>query len=315
MAADKIIRNSKLDTFLSKLATKLTAIFWRKAETTQVSIDNTPTANSNNLVKSGGVYTAVNAKYTKPVNGIPASDIESGVIPAAVEANPTVPAGTTPTTLANLKVGSGYYSAQEIFPVTFNTTAVSDILAAVAVGKVPVCVYDNVLYVYSYVDNNQYYFTASTITLGKYLRITVSGNTETWYRGQSGLEDSGNRVNLSGNETKTNKYPNCKSVYDAIHPATESSQPAGGMLPNIRYNLGTLSGNVTIAFASPSDSSIENEYKFSFDADSTAPDITWPVSITNWVGNCLDSNGEPEIKDSLHYEVSVIGAYGIIAEF
>ena len=30
-------------------------------------------------------------------------------IPDAVEANPTVPAGTTPTTLANLKVGSGYY--------------------------------------------------------------------------------------------------------------------------------------------------------------------------------------------------------------
>lgn len=55
MAADKIIRNSKLDTFLSKLATKLAAIFWRKAETTQVSIDNTPTASSNNLVTSGGV--------------------------------------------------------------------------------------------------------------------------------------------------------------------------------------------------------------------------------------------------------------------
>ena len=59
MAADKIIRNSKLDTFLSKLATKLTAIFWRKAETTQVSIDSSPTANSNNLVKSGGVKTYV----------------------------------------------------------------------------------------------------------------------------------------------------------------------------------------------------------------------------------------------------------------
>lgn len=294
MAADKIIRNSKLDTFLSKLATKLTAIFWRKAETTQVSIDNTPTANSDNLVKSGGVKTYVDG---------------------FVEANPTVPAGTTPTTLANLKVGSGYYSAQEIFPVTFNTTAVSDILAAVAVGKVPVCVYDNVLYVYSYVDNNQYYFTASTITLGKYLRITVSGNTETWYRGQSGLEDSGNRVNLSGNETKTNKYPNCKSVYGAIHPATESSQPAGGMLPNVRYNLGTLTGSVTITFASPSDANIENEYKFTFDADSTAPTVTWPNSITNWVGNCLDSNGEPDIAASKHYEVSVIGAYGMIAEF
>lgn len=65
MAADKIIRNTKLDTFLSKLATKLTAIFWRKAETTQVSIDSTPTANSTNLVNSGGVYAALADRYTK----------------------------------------------------------------------------------------------------------------------------------------------------------------------------------------------------------------------------------------------------------
>ena len=92
MAADKIIRNSKLDTFLSKLATKLAAIFWRKAETTQVAIDATPTANSNNLVKSGGVKSYVD-----------------NAIPDAVEANPTVPSGTTPTTLENVKVGNNYF--------------------------------------------------------------------------------------------------------------------------------------------------------------------------------------------------------------
>ena len=97
MAADKIIRNSKLDTLLSKLATKLTAIFWRKAETTQVSIDSTPTANSNNLVKSGGVQAAL------------ATKANSSDIPDAVEANPTVPAGTTPTTLENVKVGNNYF--------------------------------------------------------------------------------------------------------------------------------------------------------------------------------------------------------------
>ena len=47
--------------------------------------------------------------YQKPTNGIPASDMEAGAIPDAVEANPTVPAGTTPTDLAGLKVGSNYY--------------------------------------------------------------------------------------------------------------------------------------------------------------------------------------------------------------
>ena len=48
--------------------------------------------------------------YQKPSGGIPATDIASGVIPDAVEANPTVPSGTTPASLTGLKVGSDYYS-------------------------------------------------------------------------------------------------------------------------------------------------------------------------------------------------------------
>ena len=46
-----------------------------------VNPDATPTENSTNLVQSGGVYTAVSAKYTKPTNGIPATDLADGVIP------------------------------------------------------------------------------------------------------------------------------------------------------------------------------------------------------------------------------------------
>lgn len=103
-------------------------------------------------------------------------------------------------------------------------------------------------------------------------------------------------------------------VYDFVLPEVENSQPSGGMLPNVLYELGTLSGSVTITFASPADASVENEYKFTFDADSTAPTITWPNSITGWAGNCLD-NGAPLIAASKHYEVSVLGGYGLIAEF
>lgn len=103
-------------------------------------------------------------------------------------------------------------------------------------------------------------------------------------------------------------------VYDFVKPAMGSSQPAGGMLPGVLYNLGTLTGSVTVSFAAAADASVENEYKFTFDADSTAPTITWPNSILGWAGNCLD-NGAPLIAASKHYEVSVIGGYGIIAEF
>ena len=104
-----------------------------------------------------------------------------------------------------------------------------------------------------------------------------------------------------------------KAVYDAVHPATASSQPAGGMLPNVLYKLGTLTGNVTISFAVASDANIENEYKFTFTAGSTAPTITWPASITKWAGNCVE-NGAPVIASSNYYEVSVEDGVAFIVE-
>ena len=104
-------------------------------------------------------------------------------------------------------------------------------------------------------------------------------------------------------------------VYDEVHPAYGSSQPSGGMLPNVLYKLGTLTGAVTISLATPSDGAIENEYKFSFSADSTAPTITWDNAITEWKGNCLDSNGQPVMTASKSYEISVEDGLGIIIEW
>lgn len=191
MAADKILRNSRLDDFLDMLATKLPAIFWRKAETTQVSIDNTPTANSNNLVKSGGVKSYVD-----------------GAIPSV----PTISTDVEADKASDLKTASP------------------------------------------------------------------------------------------------------KAVYDFVCPPKASSQPQGGMVPGIFYDLGTLTGAVTISLAAPSDASIANEYRFTFVAGSTAPTITWPASITLWGGNCIDS-GAPVIADGLTYEVSILDGRAIVIEF
>ena len=191
MAADKIIRNSKLDTFLSKLATKLTSIFWRKAETAQMTIDSAPTASSPNLVTSGGVKTYVD------------------------NAIPSVP--------------------------------------------------------------------------------TIS-------------------TDVAADKANNNKTTGSKAVYDFVKPATQSSQPAGGLLPGILYKLGTLSGSVSITLASPSDSNVANEYAFTFTADSTAPTITWPSGV-EWAGNCLDANGAPEITGGNSYEVSILDSKGIIVEW
>lgn len=68
---------------LGYLIGKIRAAFWAKGDTSELTIDDTPTANSNNLVKSGGVYaftaspykgifptsSALNTAYPSPEDG------------------------------------------------------------------------------------------------------------------------------------------------------------------------------------------------------------------------------------------------------
>lgn len=90
--------------------------------------------------------------YQKPQTGIPASDLANGVIPTipvedvkvggtsvvnnkvaeipaipdSVEANPTIPAGVTPTDLQNLKVGDDFFSVPQGGGVDLSTDVVAD---------------------------------------------------------------------------------------------------------------------------------------------------------------------------------------------
>jgi hypothetical protein len=287
MAADKIIRNSKLDTFLSKLATKLTAIFWRKAETTEVAVDSTPTANSNNLVKSGGVKSYVdNAIPSVPVQDVTvggSSVVSSGTavipaIPDAVEANPTVPSGTTPTDLQNLKVGNNYYGIP--------TPTVPDDLDDLS-------------------DVN-----LGTPSDGDVL--TYDSTTQKWVAdAPSGGELS---TDVVADKASNVKASTPKSVYDFVKPASQNSLPVGGLEAGILYNLSVLTGSVTIDLATPADSSVANEYAFTFTAGSTVPTISWPASIVGWGGNCIDSNGQPKFVAGNFYEVSIRNNIGAIME-
>lgn len=72
------------DTGMGRIIAWISAHVFKKSDAvaTQVlGIDSSPTNNSSNLVSSGGVYDALSSKYEKPISGIPASDIASGVIP------------------------------------------------------------------------------------------------------------------------------------------------------------------------------------------------------------------------------------------
>ena len=84
--------------------------------------------------------------------------------------------------------------------------------------------------------------------------------------------------------------------------------PAGGLLPNVYYALGDLTGNVTISLAAPTDNTILNHYFLSFSTVVSSPTITWQ-GITSWV-----NGSAPELNGGKHYEVSVIDGGGVWME-
>lgn len=97
-------------------------------------------------------------------------------------------------------------------------------------------------------------------------------------------------------------------VYSEIHPTIGTTQPSGGFLPNVLYNLGELTGSVTFALATPADNTIVNHYYWTFETGSTAPTITWPSGIS-WVGGSA-----PTINADKHYEISVLNGIGTSME-
>lgn len=107
------------------------------------------------------------------------------------------------------------------------------------------------------------------------------------------------------------------SIYKRVNSAiqlvgkmslTATSQPENGMLPDVFYNLGTLSEDTTFSLATPSDNTVLNHYYFCFDTPSTAPTITWPTGLT-WAGG-----NAPSIDGAKHYEVSIINSIATYLE-
>lgn len=289
MAADKIIRNSKLDTFLSKLATKLASIFWRKAETTQVSIDSTPTANSTNLVNSGGVKSYVdNAIPSVPTALSQLSDDSTHRLVTDTEKN----------------TWNGKQNA-----LTFDSTPTANSTNPVTSGGVKAYVDGAIPAVPDDLDD------LSDVNLGTPSNgdvLTYDSTTGKWVADTpSGGELS---TDVVADKNSNVKASTPKSVYDFVKPQSQSSIPAGGLQPGILYNLSVLTGSVTIDLATPADANVANEYAFTFTAGSTAPSITWPSGIIGWGGNCIDSNGVPEIKAGMFYEVSILNGIALIAE-
>lgn len=243
------------------------------------------------LKNDGTVDTTSYGTYSKPSGGIPSSDLASAVQTSLGKADTAYqkPSGGIPAS----DMASGVIPD----PVTANPTVPSGTTPATLSG---LKVGDNYYNVPSGGGGG-----VSDVTLGGTSVVSSGVAVLPAYPTVPTIS-----TDIETDKASNTKTASPKAVYDEVHPAVGSSQPAGGMLPNVFYDLGTLSGDTTFAFASPSDNTIENEYMFEFTTPSTAPTITWPNAITGWSGGTA-----PTIKASKTYQVSVLNGLGVIAEF
>lgn len=115
-------------------------------------------------------------------------------------------------------------------------------------------------------------------------------------------------TDIATDKDSTTKTASPSAVYNEVHPAIATTQPAGGFLPNVVYDLGTLTGSQSFTLATASDATIANAYFWTFEAGSTAPTITWPANIT-WAGGSA-----PTISANKHYEIMIRNGYGTFIE-
>lgn len=91
-------------------------------------------------------------------------------------------------------------------------------------------------------------------------------------------------------------------TYGVVNHGT--SDTSYEVTPNVFHVWGTVT-SLTITLATPTDSSIMNEYLFQFTSGSTATSLSTPSTVV-WVS-------EPSIEANKTYQVSIVNNIGIIA--
>lgn len=99
-----------------------------------VTVDTALSTTSTNPVQNKVVTAAINAKYTKPSGGIPASDLASGVIPSVPS-----PASSAPAMDGTAAVGSStdYARADHVHPTDTSRAAASDLATKITAPSSP----------------------------------------------------------------------------------------------------------------------------------------------------------------------------------
>ena len=272
------------------------------------------------------VKDSLDSKYTKPSTGIPASDIAEGVIPDVAQF-----ITRSVNDLVNYYLKSEVYTKDEVaaligaiqqfhYEIAASTSAVTtpsnNVLYLIGPSGEGADRYEEYVYSSGWVkigdtsiDLSGYVTTqalnaalANYATNASLATVAKSGS----YKDLSGKPAIS--TNIKNDKTSDVMMASPKAVYDEVHPATANVQPQGGMLPNVMYVLGELSGNTTFALASPNDANVVNHYYWTFETGATAPTITWPAGIS-WFGGSA-----PTISANKHYEISVVNNIAVSME-
>ena len=97
------------------------------------------------------------------------------------------------------------------------------------------------------------------------------------------------------------------------HPAyyskvAETSNPSGGFLPDVAYNLGEISGTVTFTLAAAVTGQL-NHYFWMFSTGASAPTVTFPTTGITWA-----AGSAPTVAANKHYEISILGGIAAYLE-
>ena len=164
----KIIDNTNLGYLISKIK----SAFWPKTDVVQIGLDDTPTANSNNLVKSGGVKSALDTKQETLVSGTNIKTINNESLLGSGNINITGGSGGggeanvieaitfngTPATITNKTAAITATIPDNVFIATYGTTTNTEIRSAMSAGKLVYVVKDGKTYICGTDDGVAIYF-------------------------------------------------------------------------------------------------------------------------------------------------------------
>ena len=228
--------------------------------------------------------------YQKPSTGIPKTDMASAVQTSLGKADTAYqkPSTGIPKTDMASAVQTSLGKADTAYQKPSNGIPSTDLASAVqtSLGKADTALQSQV--------NADWNATSGAARILNKPTIPAAQVNSDW-NAASGVAQILNKPDLS-------VYAEKVLVVDA------STQPSS-YAPNTVYELGTLTGTVTINPLVSVQSTEAQVWCLVFSTGSTAPTITWPTAITGWIGGMA-----PAISASKHYELSVMDGIGVIIE-